>query len=232
MTLIRVMERCGSIAAACCLVIAGAQAQTVVFSNMSTIASNTGGQVNGANFGPQTFAAQFTATANLNVVDAKLVAVRLPSGGPTFDVWIAADASGSPGTFIEQIGFGLQATSLSGSVVTASSIATPISLTSGTKYWLVVTPTNAQTSFLWGGAGSSSVPIAFNSSATFNSGWTVTSDALQFQIDGAPAGGGPPPPTPVPPSLLLGLTGLAGAGLYQWRRKRQTREREGNASAA
>jgi hypothetical protein len=39
-----------------------------------------------------------------------------------------------------------------------------------------------------------------------------------YELDGF-AQGSPPPATPVPPSLVLVLTGLAGAGLYRVRRK-------------
>lgn len=220
MTITRFLARLGVTAGASFLAIAAAQAQTVVFTNLTSPVNNNGGQVNGSNFGPQTFAAQFTPSGNFTLSDAKVSVAALPSGGTSFNVWIAADAGGMPGSFIEQIGFGLTATSLAGSVVTASSIATPLPLTSGTKYWLVVTPANANTSLIWSGLGSQPVPAAYNASPTFNSGWTLISFPFQFQIDGTPTSGGPgPSPVPVPPSVILGASGLMGVGMYEARRR-------------
>jgi len=229
----RFLKRVGLIAIAGCLAIALAQGQVVVFSNLTTPDQVHGVQIfKETGVGSQTAAAQFTPSGNFNLVDAQVMVTAEPSGSPNFNVWIAADAGGLPGTFIEQIGFNLQATapfnpnpgSSNGSVITANSIATPLALTSGTKYWLVVTPgVQPFIGLNWDGGGSSAVPLTYNSSPTFNSGWAAPINyAIQFRIDGTPTGpvGPSPTPTPLPPSVILTLTGLASAGLYQWHRRR------------
>src|ERR1051326_16913 len=198
----RFLERVGLITLSGCLAIAMAQGQTVVvFSNLASPDSVHIAQVTGVVGFPQTVAVQFTPSGNFTLVDAKVMVGTEPSGGTNFNLWIAPDAGGLPGAFLEQIGFNLVATSSAGSVVTANSIATPISLTNGTKYWLVMTPANTQTGVSWEGSGTSAVPIAFNSSPTFNSGWTAGGTfAIQFQIDGTATsgGGGGPAPSGAP----------------------------------
>jgi hypothetical protein len=56
---------------------------------------------------------------------------------------------------------------------------------------------------------------------TLNKTATTTNTFLTTavnELDGF-AQGSPPPATPVPPSLVLVLTGLAGAGLYRVRKR-------------
>ena len=197
-----------------------AQGQVIVFGNLASPDHVHGAQIFASPLGPQTVAAQFTPAGNFNLVDAQVMISTLPSGGPTFNVFIAADSGGVPGAFIQQIGFGVTATSSNGSVVTANSISTPIPLTNGTKYWLVLAPATSTTGVFWDGSATSSVPLTYNSSPTFNSGWAApVSSAIQFQIDGTPVGP-QPTPTPLPTSVILALTGLASVGLYQMRRRR------------
>jgi hypothetical protein len=74
-----------------------------------------------------------------------------------FNVFLAQNSSGVPGSFIEQIGFDVSA---SGGEVTVNSIATPITLTGGTPYWLVLTPASTNTYIYWDNGGSSLVQYA------------------------------------------------------------------------
>ncbi len=215
----RFLRRAGLIAIGGWLAIAAAQGQVVVFSNLTT-PNPHGTLVVGSlkSGGPDTLAAMFIPTGNFNLLDAK-VSVASTEADPSFNVWLASDAGGSPGTFIQQIGFGVTATSPNGSVVTANSIATTVTLAIGTRYWLVLTPATTQTLVVWNQQGASStVPFAFNKSPTFNSGWQgpFLLD-FQFQIDGTSI----PTATPVPPSLILFFTGLASAGLYHLRRRKR-----------
>ena len=115
---------------------------------------------------------------------------------------------------IEQIGFGLAATTqgLPGSVITANSFATPVTLVSGTEYWLVLMAHQPNTQILWVRSGSTSVPETFS----FNGGSTwplVETDSLQFQIDGSPAAAMPEPPT----FAMFGGIGIA-ALVYRMKR--------------
>jgi hypothetical protein len=57
--------------------------------------------------------------------------------------------------------------------------------------------------------------VTLNKTATTTNTFLTTA---VYELDGFTQGS-PPPATPVPPSLVLVLTGLAGAGLYRVRRK-------------
>ncbi len=218
------LRRMGLIAIASCPVIAGAQGQVVVFTTLTT-PNNTGADVAGGSVTavpPSTWAATFSANGNFNLLDAK-VSVFPAAGDPTFNVFIAGDFTGTPNNFIHwrQIGFGLSVPS-GGGVVTANSIATPIPLTSGTQYWIVVAAANPHSRLVWNLGSPSPTFTEYNHSdpniSFLDNNWFgLGGFPLQFQIDGTPAGPTSPPATPLPPSLILSLTGLAIAGLYQMR---------------
>jgi hypothetical protein len=220
------LRRMGLVAIACCLAIADAQGQVVVFSSLTT-PSNGGGDILGGDIttGPvTTWAGTFTANGNFNLVDVKVTVVAEAGHDPTFNVFFSADVTGTPDSITRwrQIGFGLRAPA-GGGVVTANSITTPIAMTSGNAYWVILTPANSQSRLIWSVAGSFPTPSysEFNhTDPNFSFGdraWIGQGGfPLQFQVDGlAPS----PLPTPVPPSLILCLTGLAIVGLYQMRRK-------------
>jgi hypothetical protein len=205
-----------------CLAIEVAQGQVVIFSNLTT-PNNTGADVIGLTVPPTTWAGTFMANGNFNLVDVK-VSVASTAGDPTFNVFLAGDVAGAPDRIIHwrQIGFGLTAPS-GGGVVTANSNTSPIALTSGNGYWIVVAPAKPQSRVAWNLA-----PFPGNTYTEFNhsdpnflffveSGWIGQGGfPLQYQVDGTPPG---PAATPLPPSLILCLTGLAIVGLYQMRRK-------------
>src|SRR5947207_7927007 len=95
----------------------------------------------------QSLAESFTPDGDFILTGAKVIVGNQPGTSPLFNVWLAQDSGGSPGSFIEQIGFNVSysgttvvATGGTGGEVTANSIATPILLTTGTPYWLVLTP--------------------------------------------------------------------------------------------
>ena len=218
------LRRIGLIAIASCLTAAGVQGQVVVFSSLTT-PNNTGADVIGVGVHtvpPTIWAGTFTASGNFNLVDVK-VSVAATAGDPTFNVFIANSFQGGPDILSRwrQIGFGLKAPS-GGGVVTANSNTSPIALTSGNGYWIVVAPAKPQSRVAWNLA-----PFPGNTYTEFNhsdpnflfveSGWIGQGGfPLQYQVDGTPPG---PVATPLPPSLILCLTGLAIVGLYQIRRK-------------
>jgi hypothetical protein len=157
-------------------------------------------------------AEEFIPSANYILTGAQmLVLVHKESSGITdganFDVSLDSDNSGAPGSLIEQIGSGLTATATSfpGSLVTANSIATPITLTAGTPYWLVLTP-EANTFITWAGGGSSAPPSA--TSIDGGSTWPFVGTAdLEFEIDGTPVVTSPVP-EPASFGLLAGIVTL------------------------
>jgi hypothetical protein len=124
--------------------------------------------------------------------------------GANFNVSLDSDNSGVPGLPIEQIGSGLTATATA-SLVTANSIATPITLTAGTPYWLVLTG-EVNTFIIWAGGGSTAPPSA--TSLDGGSTWPVVNTAdLEFEIDGTPVVTSPVP-EPASFGLLAGIVTL------------------------
>jgi len=143
------LRRMALIAIAGCLTAAGVQGQFVLFSNLTTVNKGDveiiGGSVTTGP--PTTWAANFIVKGTFNLVDAK-VSVAAGTGDPTFNVFIANSFQGSVDRLIRwrQIGFGLKAPS-GGGVLTANSVAAPITLVSGSEYWLVLAAANPQSRF-------------------------------------------------------------------------------------
>jgi hypothetical protein len=133
----------------------------VVFSNVTGLGAPINSHVVcGSASCNNTVAQEFTPSANFSMTDA-LVDVARVSDFSTFDVFLDANSGGAPGATIEQIGFALSATaSFPGSLITANTISTQITLTSGTPYWLVVSPHQANSEVSWAGGGSSATPQA------------------------------------------------------------------------
>jgi hypothetical protein len=155
----------------------------------------------------QALAESFTPSGDFILTDAKLIVGNQAGTSPLFNVWLAQDSGGSPGSFIEQIGFDVlySGEGASGEVM-ADSIATPILLTSGTKYWLVLTPAQSDTIVYWD-AGSPPFPcsscVAVTHTTDGTGGWTTYAYTYtgQMQIDGTAS-------VPEPSAFILLLTTL------------------------
>jgi len=195
-----------SVSLAAMLVVAAATAHAdVVFSNVTSDVNN-GTAVCGSSapacpilFGALIDAEAFTPSADFTMTDAQvLMIVDVGAGSDSdFNVFLYSNASGVPGSLIEQIGFDVAATTtFPGSMITANSIATPITLTSGTEYWLVLGPADSDSFVAWGNGGSPSVPFAYSDGGT---SWSTDTAADQFEIDGTPVTASVPEPS----SLLL-----------------------------
>jgi hypothetical protein len=184
----------------------------VVFSNLTGTGPVTGSSnVCGAlasgcgNGGGVWDASGFTPAANYSLTDAQmLVAKSLVDAPYTFDVFLYSNNGGVPGSAIEQIGFGLTASAnYPGSLITANTVSTPITLVSGTPYWLVLAPASAKSFITWSNAGSPEAPFA--QSLDGGNTWGVNNDLTpQFQIDGTPVAAVPEPSS----FLLLGIATL------------------------
>ena len=102
-----------SIASAALLLIAfapGLARASVVFSNVTGTGSS-GAVVLGSSIPPSTDLAEgFTPAANYTMTDAQMLVGSAPGHASTFDVFLESNNGGVPGSVIEQIGFGLAAT--------------------------------------------------------------------------------------------------------------------------
>jgi hypothetical protein len=142
----------------------------------------------------------FTPSGNFSMRGVEVVSV---GNEPYFDLFLYSDNSGEPGSEIEELGSGLGSALSIDNLVTANSF-TPIQLTDGTQYWLVMTAFDPFTDGGWGTGGSSLVPGA--SSIDDGSTWTIASYDAQFQIDGTPLTATPEPSTlPLTSAAVLGL---------------------------
>jgi hypothetical protein len=204
-----------SVSLAAMLVVAAATAHAdVVFSNVtSTSDVNNSTAVCGSKAPPcpnpvggLIDAEAFTPSADFTMTDAQvLVIVAVGAGGDSdFNVFLYSNASGVPGSLIEQIGFDVAATTtFPGSMITANSIATPITLTSGTEYWLVLGPADSDSFVGWENGGSPSVPFAYSGDG--GTSWGTDTAADQFEIDGTPVTASVPEPSSL---FLLTTVGL------------------------
>jgi hypothetical protein len=155
-------------------------------------------------------AGEFTPAANYSLTDAQALVATGTSSTATFNVFLYSNKSGVPGSAIEQIGFGLTATTNPpGSLITANTVNTPITLVSGTPYWLVLAPAAANSFINWANGGSPAAPFAVSGDggSTWGASGNVTD---QFQIDGTPV--------PEPSSfVLLGIATLLYALFFRLR---------------
>jgi hypothetical protein len=216
------------------LVISMAVNADIVYSTLDGSTGNGGFDVCGSdpapgNFPPlpcsQALAEKFTPGGDFILTDATVVVGNQNGTSPLFNVWVANEAAGSPGPFIEQIGFDVSykgsnvvATGGTGGEVTADSIASPILLSGGTAYWLVLTPSQANTIVYWDVGLFAPHPclwcIAITHTTDGTEGWTTYRDTYvgQMQIDGTPF-----VPTPEP-ACYVDLT-IAVLGIILVRRR-------------
>jgi hypothetical protein len=180
----------------------------VVFSNYNGAGSAIGSHfVCGASSCNNTIAEEFTPSLNFTMTDAQvLVAQNVNGNDQTFDVYLSSNGGTAPGAVIEQIGFGLSPSTATypGSLITANSIGTPITLLAGTPYWLVLKPHLANSQIVWVGSGSQSVPSATSLDGGNTWPFAGGSGALEFVIDGTPVAAAVPEPS----SLVLLLAGI------------------------
>ena len=187
------------------LLCAGSARADVVFSNLAGL-NLTFYPVYGSFYhSPLSMAAAFTPGSNYTLTDAEVRVFGFI--GSELDVSIARDSSGLPGSAIEQIGFGLTAPATpAGGLVTAKSIATPISLNAGTRYWLVLKASLPTSNIGWFAGGTASVPLAQEVNGTWSA---LTAGTAQFQIDGT-AEAVPEPAAGLPLGSAIGVLLLAG----------------------
>ena len=141
----------------------------------------------------------------------KVIAVELSNFAGTFNLSLFSDSAGSPGSSLETLATDLTASGTFG-IVSASGF-TPFSLTSGTQYWLVMTPYGTNTNVGWAADGVPSSTGQFTETADGSGTWGPGSTpfSLQFEIDGTQI------TTPEPSTFVL--LGMALAGLAIFRRR-------------
>ncbi len=183
----------------------------VIFSNVNDVCCSSI-EIAGADFGVQEEAEAFTSTGNFSMTDAE-VFISTPTGVGV-DAFLYSNNSGAPGTDLGELGSDLYSQNGGFDIVTANSF-TPIDLTAGTEYWLVLAPSAQNTGALWAINGSSSVPQA--ESTDGGSSWTTGTDSAQFQIDGTPLVS-TPEPSSLP--LLFGGAVCLFVAAYRARRNR------------
>jgi hypothetical protein len=184
--------------------------------------------------GVQSLAQRFTSGGNFTLTDAKVVVGNQNGSSPLFNVWVAQDLGGMPGSSIEQIGFNVSysgtdviATGGTGGEVTADSVATPILLTKGTSYWVVLTPADPSTIVYWDTGGPANVPLSYPCLTCFAishtvdgiGGWFPVGGHIggQVQIDGTPFVPTEVVPTPEPSSYwIFTVTTLGLCTVKRW----------------
>jgi hypothetical protein len=176
----------------------------VIFSNLTGTSPTSSLDIAGNFLDPPDgaeAAEAFTPTGNFSMTGAQV----LYAGGdePYFGLSLYSNNSGEPGSMIEILARQLGNAYSTYSLVTANSF-TPIDLTDGTEYWLVMTPATPFSETGWDGGGSSLVPEA--SSTAYGTTWTIASANAEFQIDGTPITTTPEPSTL--PLVSVGVVGL------------------------
>src|SRR5215467_4683460 len=207
-----------------------ARADEVVYSNMTGTTGNGGLDLCGTAAAPagcapvQSLAEEFTASGNFLITNVAVVVGNQNGTSPLFNVYLSSDSGGVPGSVIEQIGSGISysgsniiATGGTGGLVTINTFATPIDLTAGTSYWLVLTSADPMTVVYWD--HNTSIPpapfdVTHDPSAA--GGWFPFDGYVgQMEIDGVA--------TPEPSTTWLICAGLTL--LFGLRRLRQVRSR-------
>jgi hypothetical protein len=208
------------------LFVSTAAAQTVVLYNVPNNASSS-------DLGQTAFCASFsTQSSAVNLTDVAVDLMIDPlnnSNGtgpnPFTTVTLRSDSSTRPGSILATLGTEPDSaiTTTQGVDVTGTvadfPVGPPIHLNASTRYWIcLATSAGSKAGWVFTGNNASSQnefvdtigqPSVSNS---FGDGF-----AQSFKVTGTVAAG--PPAAPAPPTLMLGLAGLAGIALYAARRK-------------
>ena len=126
----------------------------------------------------------FTPNGDFSMTDAEVI---IQGGG--VDLSLYSDNSGQPGSQIEELASNLNGPS--GYALETANSFTPIDLTAGTQYWLVLTPASSTANAAWGDNGSTFVPRAI--STDNGASWAALNFNAQFQTDGTPLTSTPEP---------------------------------------
>ena len=188
----------------------GATASSVVFSNLSGSTCLCGQS------GPGPVAEQFTPASGFTLLDVSAVLHNKAASDFNSSFYIFSDSGGLPGSVLTELPFSIPGGSYE--AITSGPPTTPLTLVSGTPYWLAVSPPASVT---WDGLGTFKEPMAFASSLSGPYTY-LGSGADQFEVDGDPLS------TPEPgviPLAGVGFALLAGARVRYvrgWRRRNQS----------
>lgn len=157
--------------------------------------------------GPQSVAVAFTPAVN-SVMNQAQVFAQAAGGDPAFNLFVYSNSGGAPGSSLETLGTDVTPVMFpTPAALVAVSGFTPLALTAGTEYWLVMTPFGPATKIAWTTGGSPSAQTDLSPTQNGTAPWSAlalgSTTSVQFEIDGTPA-----PSVPEP-----GVTGLLAAGL-------------------
>lgn len=170
--------------------LAPAQADTI-FSNLSNQLTESNGQaICGSGCGETlSYAAAFTPSADYSMNEVQVLTAPSSGSTPDFNAYLYSNSSSAPGSVLATLANNETALAR-GSGPNVINLGSPIDLTSGTEYWLVLSPSVSDSLVAWWNGGPSLVPEA----VSVNGGsFTAFTDSLQFEIDGTPLTATPEP---------------------------------------
>jgi hypothetical protein len=169
-----------------------ANASPVLFSNLSSAIFDSDVTINYQG-SVESNAGAFVPSANdeMSGVEVKVNAdPNFPSTNGLFNLFLYSDNGGTPGSAIETLGTNVLAPDLppgNWSVLPIFGF-TPIALTQGTTYWIVMTPATTSTLVYWAANGVPHASSYFSVTADGSGPWLsllgASDDSVQFEIDG------------------------------------------------